>query len=105
MLIEFNQEYLRELYEQGKTSDKKHRFQPQIIKGYRRAVDILKATKRIEDLFPFKGLHFEALTGDKKGSFSIRANEKYRVEFTINEAGGEQIATLCLILELSNHYE
>lgn len=29
--VKFNEEYLRDLYETGK-SDKKHRFQPQIIK-------------------------------------------------------------------------
>ncbi len=105
MLIEYDKEYLRELYEYGKTSDKKHRFQPQVIKGYKRAVDVLKVAKRIEDLYPFKGLHFEALTGDKKGSFSVRASDKYRVEFTVSETGEEQIVTLCMILELSNHYD
>ena len=34
MTIEFEQEYLRELYEEGKVSGKKHRFQPQVIKQY-----------------------------------------------------------------------
>lgn len=105
MLIEYDKEYLRELYEYGKTSDKKHRFQPQVIKGYKMAVDVLKVAKRIEDLYPFKGLHFEALTGDKKGSFSVRASDKYRVEFTVSETGEEKIVTLCMILELSNHYD
>lgn len=36
MQIEFDKEYLRELYQTGKTSDKKHRFQPQVIKGYKK---------------------------------------------------------------------
>ena len=65
MQIEFDQEYLRELYQLGKTSDKKHRFQPQVIKGYKKAIDVLKMARRIEDLFPFKGLNFEALQGVK----------------------------------------
>lgn len=105
MLIEFNQEYLYDLYWYGKTSDKKHRFQPQVIKGYKRAVDMLRSAKRMEDLLPINGLHFEALKGDKNGTYSVRANNQYRVEFTIREVGGEQIASLCLILELSNHYD
>jgi proteic killer suppression protein len=33
MKVEFKKEYLRELYENGKTTDKKHRFQPQIVMG------------------------------------------------------------------------
>ncbi len=105
MLIAFDQDYLRELYQTGQTKDKRHRYQPQVVKGYIKAVDALKAAKRIEDLYPFKGLNFEALQGDKKGRCSIRANGQYRVEFTISEKDGEQIATLCLILELSNHYQ
>lgn len=28
MYIEFDKDYLRELFEQGRTSDKKHRYQP-----------------------------------------------------------------------------
>lgn len=105
MQIEFDKEYLRELYQTGKTSDKKHRFQPQVIKGYKKAIDVLKMARRIEDLFPFKGLNFEVLQGDKKGVCSVRANGHYRVEFTVSTIGEEQVITICLILELSNHYQ
>ena len=104
MLIEFEEKYLLELYQTGKTSDKKHRFQPQIIRGYKRAVDILKIAKRIEDLYPYKGLNFEILQGEKKGIYSVRANGQYRIEFTVREMGSEQIVTLCTILESNNHY-
>ena len=61
--------------------------------------------RQIEDLFPFKGLNFEALQGDKTGLFSVRANGQYRIEFKVSSAGDEQIITICLILELSNHYK
>lgn len=105
MQIEFDKEYLRELYQTGKTSDKKHRFQPQVIKGYKKAIDVLKMSKRIEDLFPFKGLNFEVLQGDKIGLCSVRANGQYRVEFKVSTIGDEQIITICLIMELSNHYK
>lgn len=105
MQIEFAQEYLLELYQSGKTSDKKHRFQPQVVKGYIKAVDVLKMARQIEDLFPFKGLNFEALQGGKAGLFSVRANGQYRVEFKVSSAGDEQIVTICLITELSNHYK
>lgn len=42
MYIEFEEEYLRELYETGHTSDKKHRFQPEVIRGYAKCVSHLK---------------------------------------------------------------
>jgi proteic killer suppression protein len=35
MIVTFEEMYLRELYENGKTSDKKHRFQPDIVKRYK----------------------------------------------------------------------
>ena len=38
MNVEFEKEYLAELYEKGKTDDKKHRFQPQIVNGYLKCV-------------------------------------------------------------------
>lgn len=105
MLIEFDQEYLRELYEEGRASDKKHRFQPQVVRGYQKAVKALLRAHCLEDLYCFKSLNYEALSGNKKGRFSVRATQKYRVEFTVRQMGGEEVATLCILLELSNHYE
>ena len=50
MLIEFDKEYLRELFEQGRTSDKKYRYQPEIVKGYKKCVMYLKWANNIEQL-------------------------------------------------------
>lgn len=105
MVIEYDQKYLRELYEEGKTTDKKHRFQPKVIRGYQKAVRYLSEARRIEDLFRFNSLNYEALTGDKKGRSSVRADGKYRVEFVVREADGERFVTICRLLELSNHYK
>ena len=33
MEIHFDKEYLQQLYEEGKTKDKKYRFQPQMVKS------------------------------------------------------------------------
>lgn len=52
---------------------------------------------------PFKSLNFEALHGDKEGIFSIRANDQYRIEFTLSESTEEPIVTICNIMELSKH--
>lgn len=32
MNIEFDKEYLQDLYFKGKTSDKKHRYQPEVVR-------------------------------------------------------------------------
>lgn len=103
MIVTFEQEYLKVLYEQGK-DDKKHRFQPNIIRRYKRCVDYLKQVKKIEELFLIPSLHYEVLVGDKAGISSVRVNDQYRVEFMVRMQG-EPVITICNILELSNHYK
>lgn len=105
MYIEFDKEYLRELYTDGKTNNKKYRYQPEVIRGYQKAVFQLSSANRIEDLFRNKSLNYEALHGDKKGVSSVRINRKYRLEFTVREAQNEQIVTFCRLLDISNHYK
>ena len=105
MYIEFDKEYLQELYTHGKTSDKKHRFQPEVIRNYQKAVFLLSSVNCIEDLFPYKALNYEALSGDKKGITSVRINKKYRLEFTVRKTDNEQVITFCRLLDISNHYK
>ena len=105
MKVFFNEEYLERLYTEGDSGTKKYRYQPQVIRGYQKGVKYLIQARRKEDLFPFKSLHFEALHGDKEGRFSIKANDQYRIEFTLTETEDEPIVTICTIIELSNHYK
>jgi proteic killer suppression protein len=81
MEIEFEKDYLRELYEEGKTSNKKYRFQPTVTKQFKNTIDKLRNANRIEDLFLFKSLNYEKLVGDKAGLESVRVNQQYRIEF------------------------
>ena len=96
---------LQELYEVGKTTDKKYRFQPQIVAKYQKTVAILKSVSRVEDLFPYNGLKYEVLKGVKEGIESVRVNDQYRIEFTTITAVSETVLTICNIKELSNHYK
>ncbi len=105
MIVTFEQEYLRDLYETGKTTDKKHRFQPDVVKRYRERIKTLETSMRVEDLFPINSLNYEVLKGDKRGISSIRVNNRYRIEFTVRDNSVEPIVTICNILELSNHYK
>ena len=81
MKVEFEKEYLGELYATGKTTDKKYRFQPQVVNGYLKSIKALQKTKQTEDLFLVKSLNYEKLKGNKKGFSSIRINDQYRLEF------------------------
>ena len=103
--VTFEKEYLRDLYEKGISPDKKHRFQPEIIKNYIRRIKTLEEADEIEDLFSINSLNYEILTGDKQGISSIRVNNQYRIEFTVTHQESEPVITVCNILELSNHYK
>ena len=97
--------YLEELYYTGKTTDKKHRFHPQIAAKYRKTIDILESVAVVEDLFRYNSLRYEALCGNKAGLESVRVNDQYRVEFKTTKNASETITTICNIVELSNHYK
>lgn len=104
MVVTFEETYLRELYEKGKTSDKKHRYQPQIIKKYTRVVDLMIELSNVMELNRYGGLHYEHLHGDKEGLSSVRVNDQYRIEFREIPMGEKTIAEVVNIIDLSNHY-
>lgn len=106
MKVEFEKKYLRELYEKGKTGDKKHRYQPQIVNGYLKCVRALVKVKRTEDLYLINSLNYEKLKGDKKGLSSLRINSQYRLEFreTVNSNNVSGIE-VCSLVDITNHYK
>ena len=105
MIVTFEEDYLRELYEDGQASDKKHRFQPQIIKKYTHVVDLMMAETNVMGLTKYGGLHYEHLHGDKEGLSSVKVNDQYRIEFREIIEGEKTIAEMVSLTELSNHYK
>lgn len=105
MEILFEKEYLRQLYEDGKSKDKKHRFQPQVVKKYTKVVDLMIASPNTFSLAKYNSLRYEKLVGDKTGISSVRVNDQYRIEFIEQVEDGETFATICNLIELSNHYQ
>ena len=105
MEIRFDKQYLEDLYIKGKSSDKKHRFQPKIVAKYIRTIDLLESLSAVEDLYRYRSLNYEKLVGDKSGIESVRVNDQYRIEFQTKQVEAEVVVTVCNILELSNHYK
>lgn len=102
MVIEYEKEYLEELYRDGKCKNKKYRFQKSVVTKYQKRIDTLMAATRIEDLFVFNSLNFEALDN---GYYSIRIDYHYRLEFRIMQEGSEPILTICFVTDITNHYQ
>ena len=105
MEVTFDKIYLKELYNLGKTDDKKHRFQPEIIRKYIRVIDMMISQPDTMALLKYNALCYERLKGDKTGLSSVRVNDQYRIEFEEKTVENQTIATICNITELSNHYK
>ena len=102
MVIEYEKDYLEELYNDGKCTNKKYRFQEQVVTKYQKRIDTLMAATRLEDLFVFNSLNFEALNN---GFYSIRIDYHYRLEFKVRQEGAEPIITICTVTDITNHYQ
>ena len=102
MLIEYEKGYLQELYVSGKCKSKKFRFQKQVVQKYQKRIDTLIGATRMEDLFVFNSLNFEALDN---GYYSIRIDYHYRLEFKIRVEGEETLISICTITDITNHYQ
>ncbi len=104
MEVIFDKTYLQDLYTTGK-ADKKHRFQPQIVRKYIRIIDLMIEADNVTTLAQYKSLNYEKLKGDKADLSSVRVNDQYRIEFEEHIKQNEIVATICNITELSNHYK
>jgi len=91
MYIEYEKDYLEELYNDGKCKNKKYRFQKAVVTKYQKRIDTLMAATRIEDL--------------ENGYYSIRIDYHYRLEFKIREEGTEKVITICTVTDITNHYQ
>jgi proteic killer suppression protein len=56
-----------------------------------RKLDQLDSAESLDDLRVPPGNRLEALTADRRGQFSIRINERYRVCFSWLDQGPEQV--------------
>lgn len=97
MEINFDKEYLRQLYEEGKATDKKYRFQPHIVARYQLRIKVLEQARNV-GLYTIHSLHYEVLKGGKAGVSSVRVNDQYRIEFTVKQVSSETVVTICNIL-------
>ncbi|MBD0855050.1 plasmid maintenance system killer protein [Corynebacterium striatum] len=65
------------------------RWGSDIIKAYRKKIQILKGAVDERDLRAMRSLHLEQLKGDRAGASSIRLNKQFRLilKFTTNSDG------------------
>lgn len=104
MIVIFDKEYLKELYELGQTKDEQHCYQPDTVRLYKRCIDMIINISDITSLYKYKILDFKKLHGNKKDLFSVRVGNQYHIEFAIIEMQDEIVTTICNIIKLSKYY-
>ena len=103
MIVEYDKDYLLELYEKGCCKNKRYRFQPQVVRKYQRRIDTLMAATRLEDLYVFNSLNFEAL--QSSDMYSVHIDKQYRLEFKVMNGQNDPVVTVCRVIDITNHYQ
>lgn len=66
-------------------------FPADLVKVARRKLRYLNAAAQLEDLRTPPGNRLEALAGDRKGQYSIRINDQFRVCFVWTKDGPDDV--------------
>ncbi len=67
------------------------RFPADLIRSAKRKLEMLNAAVAVDELrFP-PGNRLEALSGDRRGQFSIRVNDQFRLVFVWTPSGPTQV--------------
>lgn len=79
--------------ETGKVArgERSRKLPPDIQDVARRKLRQLEAAQRLDDMRVPRGNRFEELKGDRKGTYSIRINDQWRVTFGWSDGGADDV--------------
>jgi proteic killer suppression protein len=78
-------------YNQKLILERKIRRYRSIATVARRKLQVLDNTRKLDDLREPAGNRLEALKGDRKGQYSIRINDQYRICFAWRESEPHEV--------------
>jgi toxin HigB-1 len=73
------------------TGRRSRRLPPDIQDTALRKLRLIAAARRLEDLRVPPGNRLESLSGDRKGEYSIRINQQWRICFRWGEGGADDV--------------
>ena len=103
MKVIIEDEYLARLYNEGKSTGKP-KFNRDIELGFIKRVIQIQGAENTNTLRQLHSLHFEKLSGDLAGKYSIRINIAFRITFRVEKEGSNVRMEIICIEELNNHY-
>lgn len=90
MIISFGNKLAKDLVEDNPSKEVR-RFPPELIRICRRKLNVLHGAKTPEDLKVPPGNRLEALKGNRKGEYSIRVNEQWRITFKFAQGNASDV--------------
>ena len=103
MRVIIEDEYLTNLYSNGQAIGKP-KFGRDIELAFIKRIIQIEQAANTNTLRALKSLHFEKLSGNLNGKYSIRVNKGFRIIFRIEKDGDNLRLEIICIEELSNHY-
>jgi len=72
----FKKRKLEDLYAAEKGA---HKYPAEVIEAFFETMTVIASAHDERDLYALKGFHFEKLSGDRKGEYSLRLNKQFRL--------------------------
>jgi toxin HigB-1 len=94
MEVDFEDDSLRRLetdpgYDAG--------FGREVVKAFRKRMQLIRAAPDERDFYALKSLHFEKLLGDREGQHSMRLNQKWRLILSFaRHANGKVVVVISI---------
>ncbi|MDN6706345.1 type II toxin-antitoxin system RelE/ParE family toxin [Corynebacterium glyciniphilum] len=99
MRIEYADDTLRRAAEERGFLPKQ--WGPELLKAYRKKVGFLAQANDDRDLYNYKALHLEKLSGDRRGTSSVRLNSQFRLILNFRT---DPTGRTVIVLDVTNHY-
>jgi len=94
MIVSFKSKGTEDIFNGESTKEARRTCPEDLWKVAVRKLDQLNAVANLNDLKVPPGNFLEALLGNRKGQYSIRINQQYRICFIWTDAGPEQVEIL-----------
>ncbi|MDM8561357.1 type II toxin-antitoxin system RelE/ParE family toxin [Candidatus Parabeggiatoa sp. HSG14] len=91
MIISFKNQATEDIFNGENTKDARKTCPQSLWRVASRKLDQLDSVQTLEELQVPPGNRLESLIGDRKGEYSIRINEQYRICFKWTDAGPNEV--------------
>jgi proteic killer suppression protein len=74
-------------------------FGLEIVKAFRKRMQMIRAARDERDFYAMKSLHFEKLQGNRQGQYSMRLNQQWRLILEFRKQGTSTTVVIISIVD------